>query len=61
MTEIMRLTETDLTQHVELGFRFSAPGGEVDFGEAQEDEVENGRGVFLGLEAGVSPSSSVQR
>ena len=27
--------------------------GETDFGEAQEDEVEDGRGVFLGLEAGV--------
>jgi hypothetical protein len=27
--------------------------GEADFGEAQEDEAEDGRGVFLGLEAAV--------
>ena len=30
-----------------------ALGGEADFSEAQEDEAENGRRVFLGLEAGV--------
>lgn len=27
--------------------------GEADFGETQEDEAEDGRGVFLGLEVGV--------
>ena len=27
--------------------------GKADFSEAQEDEAEDGRGVFLGLEAGV--------
>jgi len=31
-----------------------ALGGEADFGEAQEDEAEDGRGVFLRLETGVS-------
>jgi hypothetical protein len=31
----------------------SAPGIEAGLGEAQEDEAEDGRGVFLGLEAGV--------
>src|ERR1017187_6062951 len=30
-----------------------APGGEADFGKAQKDEAEDGRGVFLGFEAGV--------
>ena len=30
-----------------------ALGGEADLGEAQEDEAEDGAGVFLGLEAGV--------
>ena len=33
--------------------QLGALGGEADFGEAQEDEAEDGRGVFLGLEAGV--------
>ena len=33
--------------------RFCALGGEADFGEAQEDQAEDGRGVFLGLETGV--------
>jgi len=34
-------------------FQLGALGGEPDFGEAQEDEAEDGRGVFLGFEAGV--------
>ena len=34
-------------------FQLRALRGEADFGEAQEDEAEDGRGVFLGLEAGV--------
>ena len=34
-------------------FQLGALRGEADFGEAQEDEAEDGRGVFLGLEAGV--------
>ena len=33
--------------------QLGALGGEADFGEAQEDEAEDGAGVFLGLEAGV--------
>ncbi len=35
------------------GFEDDAVGGETDFGKAEEDEAENGGGVFLGLEAGV--------
>jgi hypothetical protein len=35
--------------------QLGALGGEADFGEAQEDQAEDGRGVFLGLEAGVGP------
>ena len=31
----------------------AAPGGEADFGEALEDVVEDGRGVFPGFEADV--------
>jgi hypothetical protein len=34
-------------------FQDDSFGGEADFGEAQEDEAEDGRGVLLGLEAGV--------
>jgi hypothetical protein len=34
-------------------FQLGALGGKADFGEAEEDEAEDGRGVFLGLEAGV--------
>jgi len=34
-------------------FQLGALRGEADFGEAQEDEAKDGRGVFLGLEAGV--------
>lgn len=34
-------------------FQLSPLEGETDFGEAQKDEAENGRGVFLGFEAGV--------
>ena len=33
--------------------QLGALGGEADFGEAQEDEAEDGRGVFLRFEAGV--------
>jgi hypothetical protein len=40
MAEIMRLVVIDLTRHVLLGFQFGALGGGADFGEAQEDEVE---------------------
>ncbi len=36
-----------------VAFQLGALGGEADFGEAQEDVAEDGRGVFLGLEAGV--------
>ena len=31
-----------------------ALGGEADFGEAHENEVEDGRGALLGLESGVA-------
>ena len=34
-------------------FQDDSFGGEADFGEAQEDEAEDGRGVFPGFEAGV--------
>ena len=34
-------------------FQAGPPGGKADFGEAQEDHAENGRGVFLGFEARV--------
>lgn len=33
--------------------QFRTLGGEADFGEAQEAEAKDGRGVFLGLEARV--------
>jgi hypothetical protein len=37
-----------------VGFlQLRALGGEADFGEPQEDESEDGRGVFLGFQAGV--------
>ena len=34
-------------------FEGGPEGGEADLGEAEEDEAEDGAGVFLGLEAGV--------
>jgi hypothetical protein len=43
--------EPELTEF-SLGLQFSQPG-EDRFGEAQEDQAEDGCGVFLGLEAGI--------
>jgi hypothetical protein len=34
-------------------FQLGALDGKADFGKAQKDEAEDGRGVFLGFEAGV--------
>ncbi len=42
-----------MVRHGELVFRIIAPGGEANLGEAQVEEAEDGRGVFLGLETGV--------
>src|SRR3546814_8860823 len=36
-----------------LLFELLALGGEADIGEAQEDQAEDGAGVFLGLEPGI--------
>jgi len=38
---------------VKFTFELGALNGEAYFGKAQEDQAEDGLGVFLGLEAGI--------
>lgn len=40
MREIMRAMVSDLTRHLGPCFQSGAPGGEANFGEAQEDEAK---------------------